>query len=357
MDMFHFKVIVSIGLLTLISLADENKTPPVGTWTGTIGKAKINACFQGDDGSYYYLKYLLPIGLKNANGNVWKESDTYEWVIETVTDTSITGKWVDLKKNSSQPIKLSLLGSCSDDEDNSESACGCNLFNNPIEKLPPVKIDTAKNSTQLPYRTFSLQSGNIDMVWFELMGGSSTIKKINQVICKGYPPNANEFFSCRRGTLAAFGSVDAEYGSTIKPYLITSRLLVVSKSENGFCGGAHPFSGVTYSTFDLVTGDEVSVSSWVQSIEDNEKFRSLILSQNPIDTTDPDNKECNDMLLENSSFSVRLDTEGLVFYTEFGHCCQACDEEFLVSFQELAPFLTEEGKNAMKFFPKKSGNK
>jgi hypothetical protein len=350
------KIVTAVGIFAYLSFAEDNKNSLTGTWTGTIGKAKINVCFQGDDASYYYLKYLQPIRLEKVDSKRWKENDSCELVIETITNTSAKGKWVNQKKNASLPINLSLLESYTEGEENSESPCGCDQFNNPMEKLPPLTIDTVKEANHLTYKTYSLESGSLSMSWFELLGGNAAVKQINQVIGKGYPPDAKEFYSCRRGTLTSFGSADAEYSSTIVPYLWTSCFLVVSISESGFCGGAHPFSGVAYKTFDLTSGKEVSVSSWVQNIEDNEEFRSLILSQNPRDTTDPDNKECNDMILENTSFSIRLDTTGLVFYTEFAHCCQACDEEFLVPFQELTPFLTEEGKGAMKYFRKQGRN-
>jgi hypothetical protein len=366
--MFSVKNVIYVGLLVFISSAKENNTPLFGTWTGTIGKAKISACFQAEkgkyytNGSYYYLKYRQPIRLNEISDNLWAEPDSCEWVIKTTTDSIVSGKWVNRNKTVSLPIKLSFMGTCKDGEESSEQPCGCDLFNSHIEKMPPITVDTVKDSGYRYFRELKVASDNITMEWFELCGGGETRKKINQVLRKGFPENNSDakcFYSCRRGTLAAFGSGECDFSQITKSYLWTAQYLEVSESNAGFCGGAHDFSGISYRTFDLSTGEEINLWSWIKRLpEYNEELNTLILSKSKRDKNDPDDTACVSMLNENKIYSIKLDTVGLVFYTEFGHCCRNCDEEFVVPFQEMMPFLTSEGKSKVKLiFQQVSGKR
>jgi hypothetical protein len=197
---------ICLVLFFTTSLMAENKTPLYGIWSGTIGKAKINACFQAanrkyyTNGSYYYLKYRQPIKLTALSDTLWAEPDSScKWVIETNTDTRVLGKWVNQSKNISLPIELSYLGTCKDDDQWTDNPCCCDLFNSPIEKMPPITVDTVKGPGYKYYRKLKAESGNITMEWFELCGGGEVRKKINQFLCKGFPKNSSDakcFFEC-----------------------------------------------------------------------------------------------------------------------------------------------------------------
>jgi len=104
-------MVVLIGALLLVSATAGSKDSMYGVWSGTIGKAKINACFQEyGNGSYYYLKYREPIRLQAADRlNLWFEPDSCTWTIDKVASGSATGTWSQPAKKNSLPIKLALV--------------------------------------------------------------------------------------------------------------------------------------------------------------------------------------------------------------------------------------------------------
>ena len=52
--------------------------------------------------------------------------------------------------------------------------------------------------------------------------------------------------------------------------------------------------------------------------------------------------------LSASALPLRPSNGGLVFTTAFAHVIQACDEDIELSFAEVAPFLTAQGKADLK---------
>ena len=116
----------------------------------------------------------------------------------------------------------------------------------------------------------------------------------------------------------------------------------------------HDQSETNYRTFDLSTGDEINMKSWQSWIEYKylsewgvgEKLNKLILSKFPKEETDPNHNDCISMYDQETQYKVRVDKDGIAFYAEspLGNC----DIEFIVTFQELEPFLSDEGKKIKK---------
>ncbi len=136
------------SLLLGAASAKAHATPLVGTWTGTVGKEKVNVCFQSFpdggyvNGSYYYLRHREPIRLENLGDKIWLEPDSNRMVFETIADSVATGRWIGFKSGKELPVRLRFLGVCPEDEGNTSSPCACDLFNKPIETMPAAKIDT-----------------------------------------------------------------------------------------------------------------------------------------------------------------------------------------------------------------------
>jgi len=345
--MVKVRTFVCIGMLLTGGRAADITDSLKGVWSGTVGKAKVNVCFQQYGyANYYYLKYRQPIRLQHGDdSNDWYEPDSCQWTIEKVNPGSASGTWRNPKTGVTLPVTLRLTGA--EDDDNS---CGCDLYNAPIEKLPPITVDTVR-AMGLCYSTFSLEEGDNGMGWFQLCGNSDAVQMINKELSNGFPADSSDgarFYDCRRSTLSAFGSDEYELNRSVFPYLRAGRFLEVQKTESGFCGGPHPYSGVEYTMYDLSTGETVDLHSWVR---EGENLRKLILQQYVPDGDGED--QCADMVRENDIYSLRLDSTGIVFYTEFGHCCVSCDQEFLLTFDALKPFLTEEGRESVKLMLKK----
>jgi hypothetical protein len=88
--------------------------------------------------------------------------------------------------------------------------------------------------------------------------------------------------------------------------------------------------------------------SWIAFEESiaEEKFYKLMQSKHVKMLEDPDPNECGKHY-DSDDYSLRLDTAGVIFYTDFGYTGFVCDEELLFTFQELLPFLSEEGKRCI----------
>lgn len=346
-SLVKIKALLCIIILNIVSATADNKDALVGVWTGTIGKAKINVCFlEYGNGSYYYLKYRQPIRLEYADdASVWFEPDSCKWIIDKVSADNATGTWSKPGKNVSLPIKLVYLGGGRGAD---EEPCGCDLYNNPIEKMPPIKVDSSHAKGERCYRTLSVEEGDISMSWIELCGKSDAVVKLNQEFRKGFPEDAEDaktFYQCRRGTLGSFGSTACQDNNSLTPYLWFGNYLEVMENGGGFCGGAHPSYGTSYRIFNLATAEEGDLHSW---IEENDDLHKLILEDYIPDEADSGGNNCATIVRENDSYALRLDSTGIVFYTQFGHCCVACNQEFPLSFEELKPFLTEEGVENVK---------
>lgn len=346
------------SLLLGAASAKAHTTPLVGTWTGTVGKEKVNVCFQSFpdggyvNGSYYYFRHREPIRLENLGDKIWLEPDSNRMVFGTITDSVATGRWIGFKSGKELPMRLRFLGVCPEDEGNTSSPCACDLFNKPIETMPAAKIDTLGKGTRQCRRNVRLESGSIAMEWFELCGTNDAARKINERLRSSFSDpktGTAAFFECRRNTLGAFGSASGELHRTAAPHFWNKRLLVASEAETGFCGGAHDFSGVQYPVFDLETGETVDPESWFEP-DSCDKLNALLLERILADTEEVADQQCKSMIEENRNYSRRIDSTGISFYTEFAYCCRACDVERFLSFQELSPFLSEEGKAALELY-------
>ena len=343
------------SLLLGAASAKAHTTPLVGTWTGMVGKAKVNVCFQSfsdggyRNGSYYYLRHRVPIQLDNLDDKIWLEPDSNRMVFETITESVATGRWIGFKSGKELPVRLRFLGICPEDEGNTSTPCACDLFNKPIETMPVPKIETLGKGTRQCRRTIRLESGSIGMEWFELCGTDEAARKISERLRSSFPDpktGAAAFFECRRNTMGAFGSASCELNRTTAPHFWNNRLLVVSEAEGGFCGGAHDFGGVRYPAFDLETGETVDPASWLDP--DSQDTLNALLLERILADSENVSEECKGVVQQDLNYSLRIDSTGIAFYTEFGHCCRACDVEQRLSFQELSPFLSQEGKAALE---------
>lgn len=340
-----------------MSLFAEERNPLLGTWEGAIGKYKIVVCFQTEylrvDGNYYYKKYLEPIHLEEISKDKFLEPDSSEWIIESIDDSLVKGRWIDSNKKRTYPIFLKFVNNCGDEEE-IKVACGCDEFNNPIEKLPPLIIDTIKISENHFYRTFKREGMGLSYSSFELLWNNEAAKKINKRLKNDYydvpAMNAKEFNNCNRDHITAYGIIGGEEFYSVEPYLWTDRYLGIVCHNSGFCASAHPFSGSEYEVVDLQNGEIVSFNDYFNDNNIEEEIQKKIFEPIPdslneyfgevLDSTD----DCWEILKDNHLYNVRLDSSGFVFYTEFGHCCKACNVDIYFSFQEILPFLTDEGK-------------
>lgn len=354
-----FIILLLLLLINFLSFSENSKNALLsGTWSGSIGKYKVIACFQTEckdfyaEGRYYYLKYGTPISLKRISETCWSEPDSNIWQFEKITLKEVTGKWYNRKKNLTLNIQLTYHGTCYNDVKYSESPCRCDSDSTPVFRFPKPVIDTIKKSNACYYRTFNLDAGGITVEWFELLGGRDADKKINVALNGKYP-----FDRIDEDYFDQFENENDEDHSILRPVLWIGRLLVVHEAHSWYYQGLnHDQFESNYRTFDLSTGEEINMKSWRSWIEGKymsewgvgEELNKLIISKYINDNNDEYQNDCLSMYDQETQYKVRLDTAGIVFYADF--VTGNCEEEFKVSFQELEPFFSEDGRKMMRLF-------
>jgi hypothetical protein len=115
----------------------------------------------------------------------------------------------------------------------------------------------------------------------------------------------------------------------------------------GYCGGAYPFSGQEFLTFDMRTGDRISFKALFPNFDrDSFAIRQIILSEmrhnrtvRASDVQDP----CVAMYSESGeqevALSYYLDATGVHILSLLPHARQGCEEEVVLDIQRLAPFF------------------
>ena len=115
-----FVWLVSLFITLILSqsaMADTPIVPYSGTWSGTIGTAKVQVFFSEDayDSNYYYIKHKSPIRLERSekdpsewseNIGHWEPKITGIWKLEQISGNSIKGVWINPDTKDKLPIEL-----------------------------------------------------------------------------------------------------------------------------------------------------------------------------------------------------------------------------------------------------------
>ena len=120
------------------------------------------------------------------------------------------------------------------------------------------------------------------------------------------------------------------------------------KTTGGDCGGVHPFSSWSRSTWDLTTGKPESLWAWVRG-DATSKLKKLIadravksrLAFNPKEAKEKPN--CIETLRDNKDYQVSIGVKGLMFSHNFPHVSQACNDSIEIEYNLLRPFLSPHG--------------
>jgi hypothetical protein len=380
------KEIIIAFLLLSIPIAAFADDSIWGVWRGTIGKSRIVVCFHQTNygysfGSYYYVRYLTPIHLSSNAGwkkwgeRVWISSDTVPvpratdsliiWTFDSLFNDTATGCWSKIGRIS-QPIRLTRINPQSSDSYSAKnyeylnSPCGCDEYNTALEVRPPVVSIDTQGIEGRHYKKLSVTSGTLSSQTIEISGNGPTIDSVNRQLRSILPHSKTEwtdFFECRRDALNSSG-YDGGLEKWVKPVFWTDRWLSVVTGINSDCGGAHPGFGLTYRTWDLATGKEVTLWDWIKGCGNKsendigwvgppEKLNKIIHEYaNRTDNSGPDREGCREQVNNIDHYYLHIGKKGLFFSSEynFNPCC--IDVEF--PYKKLLPFLTKKGRDEVE---------
>jgi hypothetical protein len=374
-------VIVLVSSLTASAMVSDKAYPENGVWTGTIGDRKVMACFMRDynpahtnQSAYFYLRYsklisLVPDPDSNA---LWLEGDSKSpsgiWKINVQHDR-ITGNWSNFAKTKTLPILLNRFKSISSDH---SSSCSpeSSVFG-PDAYSEKIAFGEGKTLNGRSYRVLVALRGAVKTV--ELIGENETITVLNTLLANELRVGVRAYYECPTNGESYSGTSAKQewpdYYSSIEPLFWNKQWISFVARTSGDCGGAHPFSDYSYSTWNLSTGKELNLWEWIRNSKKAssspeydhyyfnysapEKLNRIItrkaikqrLAFNPKEAREENN--CLDVIQSNSEYQIRLGKFGFIFTQAFPHVVQACTDDIEITYGELVPFLAKKGKEAV----------
>ncbi|HZP66702.1 MAG TPA: RCC1 domain-containing protein [Rudaea sp.] len=332
----------------------------VGVWRGTIGTQEVSLCLgrpMRDDARYYYVRHgrTLLLNADGADGTVWSERDgaatTGSWQLGTPQGNRLEGRWTSPDGAKNLPIELDRVRGVD------AATLVCNRYDNGpgVVAWNAPRIAAMKRETSAPAngtRTVSVLGGQISIA--EFATDNPLVHAFNAKMRHWLDDQIGEYFDCGEGA-PANGS---DFHSAREIELRADPWVVVRESYELSCvGAAHPSAGSSYETWNLDGGKRVEPWTWIRGstllCKDTPdcgyavptELNALILTKT---SRNADGDECADAVNENTSYGLRPSGTGLTFSTEFAHVIQACDEDIELSYDELQPFLTDDGKTALK---------
>ena len=157
---------------------------------------------------------------------------------------------------------------------------------------------------------------------------------------------------------SAKGGAGEPLGSWLKPILWTQAFLVLEDGlPDTYCGGAHGNASLLRHTWSLPQGRLVNTWTWLRggnkalvahANRNGETIRSglfrLIVREHPRNQPGDD---CGDVMDAMHVDAPHPTAEGLVFGTTFFHAMRACNEDVRLSWKQVGPYLSQDGRAAM----------
>lgn len=332
---------ISILLCANLSAAE---IPYNGIWSGTIGTAKVQVLFAENeyDSNYYYIRHKSPIRLEqntqhpdewNENIGHWEPKITGIWKLEQVSANTMKGVWINPDTKEELPIELKRVAALIKDKN---GVANVSAFYAPIINSLNYHYGVAKLG-DIEYKTISTDSG----VAFELPSTMKNVQKLNKYALEWLKEQAIASYDCQ---LSGGGGWQE---SLTAQFLLGNLLVIEDNLPDTFCGGAHGTWSHTHIIYDMDNGDFVDTTSWIKDFEkatyesgndEKIKFRELIESLNSR------SEEDNNYFSLDAPYPTK---EGLVFHTSHPYVARACDEDILILYKDLAPYLTPTGKKAV----------
>lgn len=333
-----------LACLAFVCNAAHAGDPLAGVWTGSVGTAKIVACFNNEEagstsGSYYYERHKKPIQLSRKETQVhWtEEGDSGHWTLSPPLASTATGSWRHPETGKTLAISLSLA-----QPPGEEPSCASDAYNLALEVFPPLETGPVSDYVGRKYRTLRIA----DVPTIELIDprtpGQKLVSRHLRNVLPRTKDDLKDYFEKRRVFLGRMG-LAAQDETSVEISFWTDDYLTVRyfrwEAGQGVRGARSD-----YNTWDLQNGAEVSLWSWFR---DND----------PASTSLPpplrrylfkgvkEAPEC-EYYYGKGSYELMLTETGMTIAEHaFG---SGCEQSFHVRFEKLGPFMTPQGKRALK---------
>jgi len=364
------------ALLFAAPSAAQERPEWAGVWEGRVGSYPVRLCIDAYGGpargAYYYLSRLDPIAITEEDGEGGWIEKTPEgeysalWEFVEQTGRELRGTWRQGRR--SLPFNLAPLtwtageysGPCSSDAFLGPRIAGGEVLEEPTE------LDGWRYTAQ-SYRPPPHFAEEVDLKSFTFSPERPGDARILAELAQGLPTGEHlaTYLQCMGDNISVHGT-DGDYWTSSKPVFASGNWLTTMESYDMYCGGAHPSHGFYHRTFDRMSGEELDPARWFnesaveyQAVSGGEEgyfkilppLAELIIARGPSDAEPTDGpaerefflEECRDAL---STWSWRfgLSRAGLLAVPVVPHAYGPCRATFTVPWEELDPFLNDEGQ-------------
>jgi len=334
----------------------------LGVWRGTVGTHSIMACLQraNSGAAYYYVEHGLSIALSpepDTDGTTWSErtndgTESGTWALDKAQDNTLIGWWSDATGKRTLPIHLTRVVAPGDPG----NACGSGMTTPARRAFDAPRIDaqTVKIEPWSAHeRKLSALDGKITAI--ELLDDAPNAKAFNATIREWVRDQIAGYYDCLSSAPQGDFSEELEIQWRADPWIVMREIYQAD------CGGAHPSRGITSWVWNLAERKRIEPWRWIVTIGKSEDCPYLGCEQQPTDelndlivaaaTRNKGGDECSDSVNEYRKYGfyqLRPSAGGLVFSTDFPYAAQACDEDIEIPWKKLEPFLSVQGRKAMR---------
>jgi hypothetical protein len=361
-----FKIVFSLtAFFTFISAAP---IPDNGIYLGVAGNDSLTICIFEEHCTYYFHNDLTPHGLNidTAKGVWFQYYETPYWLLDTIDNDTIFGKWFKSKNAAPIPFKAALVPANITTPDNKnepyQSPCACDFFNNPLEKKPPLITSNIFGFEGHRYRNLTYTSQTLQIQTIQLIEFGNGIDSINKELFQRLPQTDSawsEIFDCRRNMFNYNGSV-GDYSDSIIIVFWSDSILCVESKFLASCGGAHPSRYNSYINWNLKTGEKISLQNWFKTREE--------LDKEDRKKQDPDSDEkiepspgiwdyINDLENGNSDNYVIIDMSNIGLSSKEMYFVNESNNVIPLKYDVIIPFLNHSGKNKIALLLQEINNR
>lgn len=368
----HFRHLGACALLLAASSAPATPQALLGTWKGSIGNAPVMVCFDDFESQYYYLRHRHGITLQRrddrgspsleqqraepvvghvlderAFGDVPDAVDgvTARWRLDQLQGEVLSGTWAAVSGKRSLPIRLTRVEPPLKDG----VACGAAF-------MAPVMANLRMQKSPGRFESHAFQYvATADAKAPELGPELPHADRFNRFAMVWLQEQASFAYECERGVSRPAGPLDRSF----EPVFWSERWLVLRDAmPEVFCGGAHGNSSLSYVVWSIPQGRAVDPWVWIQGGESAvgslrakdgpdvpRPLRRLIVARHPR------NDDCGDSMAFMGIDAPYPVADGLVFNTSFSHAVRSCNDEVRLSWKQLLPHLSRQGRELMQTGP------
>ncbi len=315
--------------------------PPKGAWTGTLGKQKVAACFDGSDATYYYVSKGVDIALTEGADGIWTEvawdkdfspgPSTGTWQLEEAQGKYLRGSWSSSDGRRTLPITLKLAGKPAADSK-------CPLPGYVAPRIDAVQRTPSKETSVSGLRLRMFKALHGAVVGLELLDDAAALSPVKQALEAHNREMLEGYFEC-----LSLPANHSSYSALLELALASEHWLVLVESESHDCGGPYPDWGIRAWTIDRASGKLVDIAKWLNS-------PLVQIARKYFRWTRPDYasaEDCAEAINKYEEFSVWPTAKGLVFNLRLPHAIAVCGQPYVVPYAKLKRHLTPAGKAAI----------